>query len=227
MLPFPSPGDLPNSGIEPTAPTLTGRLFTAEPTGKPTKRLISLKLPNFSTTTPPTPASVQIPQQDTDLIKREKDLASEEKLCWAECRYSLGIRGSWKWEFLKLFPQLNALWWPKWKGNLKRAYMYTCSWFTTQHLSSNYMPIQIFFFLPIQIFFKKKSCSHPRACAGSEFGGCQNQERADATMGLRMEKQASWYNIGEKSEVFYLGSKSRCPRSGWGCPGLAEALIWP
>ena len=34
-LPFPSPGDLPGPGIEPTSPTLTGRFFTTEPPGKP------------------------------------------------------------------------------------------------------------------------------------------------------------------------------------------------
>ena len=55
MLPFPSPGDLPNSGIEPTAAALAGGLFTVQPTGKPIKRLISLKLSNFSTTTLPYP----------------------------------------------------------------------------------------------------------------------------------------------------------------------------
>ena len=30
-LPFPSPGDCPNSGIEPTSPALAGKFFTAEP----------------------------------------------------------------------------------------------------------------------------------------------------------------------------------------------------
>ena len=34
-LPFPSPGDLPNLGIEPASPALTGRFFTNEPPGKP------------------------------------------------------------------------------------------------------------------------------------------------------------------------------------------------
>ena len=34
-LPIPSPGDLPNPGIESVSPALAGRLFTAEPTGKP------------------------------------------------------------------------------------------------------------------------------------------------------------------------------------------------
>ena len=34
-LPFLSPGDLPNPGIEPTPPALAGRFFTTEPPGKP------------------------------------------------------------------------------------------------------------------------------------------------------------------------------------------------
>ena len=34
-LPFPSPGDLPNLGIESLSPTLAGRFFTAEPSGMP------------------------------------------------------------------------------------------------------------------------------------------------------------------------------------------------
>ena len=33
-LPFPSPGDLPHPGIEPTCPALAGRSFTTEPSGK-------------------------------------------------------------------------------------------------------------------------------------------------------------------------------------------------
>ena len=35
-LPFPSPGVLPNPGIEPVSPAVAGRLFTTEPPGKPT-----------------------------------------------------------------------------------------------------------------------------------------------------------------------------------------------
>ena len=34
-LPFPTPGDLPDPGIEPASPVLAGRFFTAEPPGKP------------------------------------------------------------------------------------------------------------------------------------------------------------------------------------------------
>ena len=34
-LPFPSPGDLPNSGIEPRSPALQADALLAEPPGKP------------------------------------------------------------------------------------------------------------------------------------------------------------------------------------------------
>ena len=34
-LPFPSPGDLPNPGIEPTSPTLQADALTSQPPGKP------------------------------------------------------------------------------------------------------------------------------------------------------------------------------------------------
>ena len=34
-LPFPSPGDLPDPGIEPAFPTLAGRFSTTETPGKP------------------------------------------------------------------------------------------------------------------------------------------------------------------------------------------------
>ena len=34
-LPFPSPGDRPNPGIEPTSPALIGGFFTIQPPGKP------------------------------------------------------------------------------------------------------------------------------------------------------------------------------------------------
>ena len=34
-LPFPSPGDLPDSGIEPTSHAVAGGFFTNEPPGKP------------------------------------------------------------------------------------------------------------------------------------------------------------------------------------------------
>ena len=34
-LPFPSPGDLPEPGIEPVSPALAGGFFTTEPPEKP------------------------------------------------------------------------------------------------------------------------------------------------------------------------------------------------
>ena len=38
-LPCPSPGDLPNPGIEPASPALAGGFFTTEPPGKPDNQL--------------------------------------------------------------------------------------------------------------------------------------------------------------------------------------------
>ena len=40
-LPFPSPGDLPNPGIEPTSSAIACGFFTTEPPGKPVNRLYS------------------------------------------------------------------------------------------------------------------------------------------------------------------------------------------
>ena len=40
-LPFPSPGDLPDPGIELTSPALAGGFFTREPLGKPLKLFVS------------------------------------------------------------------------------------------------------------------------------------------------------------------------------------------
>ena len=41
-LPFPPPEDLLDPGIKPSSPALTGRLFTAEPAGKPQITKVSL-----------------------------------------------------------------------------------------------------------------------------------------------------------------------------------------
>ena len=43
-LPFPSPGNLPNLGIEPMSPALAGRLFTAEPQGWPAACILFYKI---------------------------------------------------------------------------------------------------------------------------------------------------------------------------------------
>ena len=37
-LPFPSPGDLPNPGIEPGSPALQAEALSSEPPGKPRER---------------------------------------------------------------------------------------------------------------------------------------------------------------------------------------------
>ena len=40
-LPFPSPGDFPDSGTEPAPPALVGGFFTTESPGRPTEGFIS------------------------------------------------------------------------------------------------------------------------------------------------------------------------------------------
>ena len=40
VLPFPSPGDLPDPGIQPVSPELPGGFFTTEPPGKPQKFIL-------------------------------------------------------------------------------------------------------------------------------------------------------------------------------------------
>ena len=48
-LPFPSPGDLPDPGTEPTSPTLAGGFFITEPPGSPLSHLYNrlIKVPDF------------------------------------------------------------------------------------------------------------------------------------------------------------------------------------
>ena len=48
-LPFPSPGDLPHPGMEPTSPSLAGGFFTTEPPGK-TDLWFEPRVPGFKTT---------------------------------------------------------------------------------------------------------------------------------------------------------------------------------
>ena len=40
----PSPGDLPNPGIEPMSPTLAGGFFATEPSGKPSMHVYSAQI---------------------------------------------------------------------------------------------------------------------------------------------------------------------------------------
>ena len=47
--PFPSPGDLPDPGTEPTSPALAGEFFTTEPPGSPLSHLYNrlTRVPDF------------------------------------------------------------------------------------------------------------------------------------------------------------------------------------
>ena len=42
-LPFPSPGDIPDLGVEPESPALEGGFFTTEPPGKPISYYIAVE----------------------------------------------------------------------------------------------------------------------------------------------------------------------------------------
>ena len=42
-LPFPTPGDLLNTGIEPVSPALAGGFFATEPPGKPQEMSITVQ----------------------------------------------------------------------------------------------------------------------------------------------------------------------------------------
>ena len=48
-LPFPSPGDLPNPGIEPRSPTLQADSLPAEPPGKPKNTGVGSHVPDSGT----------------------------------------------------------------------------------------------------------------------------------------------------------------------------------
>ena len=49
-LPLPSPGDLPDPGIEPVPPALAGRVFTAVPPGKPQRTNTGAETPQLGNT---------------------------------------------------------------------------------------------------------------------------------------------------------------------------------
>ena len=51
-LPFPSSGDLPNPGIEPSSPALAGGFFTTEPLGKSSISEAGMYLSDFIKTDP-------------------------------------------------------------------------------------------------------------------------------------------------------------------------------
>ena len=62
-LPFPSPGDLPEAGMELESPALAGGFFTPEPPGKPKKHWHCCKLKSHFTL-------LCKPQNQRDLISR-------------------------------------------------------------------------------------------------------------------------------------------------------------
>ena len=77
-LPFPSPGDLPDPGIEPTSPALAGRSFTSETLGK--SALMEGALQNLQ---PLNPASQPAPLSPKPW-ERYKTLSFKRSDSWGE-----------------------------------------------------------------------------------------------------------------------------------------------
>ena len=85
-LPFPSPGDLPNPGIEPRSPTLQADALTSEPPGKPyimwkvmlkesefPELFMPLKLKLWSKISPKAKAQGQMASQQNSIKHLEKN----------------------------------------------------------------------------------------------------------------------------------------------------------
>ena len=94
-LPFLSPGDLPNPGIEPESPenpAKKGGFFTTEPPGKPW--LLNGNCPISSSCLPPHCSSMQVSQESNLLLPARKVLPSRPLcLSWAKLCYS--VRTAW------------------------------------------------------------------------------------------------------------------------------------
>ena len=74
-LPFPSPGDLFNPGIEPTSPALAGRFFTSEPPGE---SLVSVNTKCIYLAT-------------TGWKKLAVPLVLQNIICTSYCKWGLGL----------------------------------------------------------------------------------------------------------------------------------------
>ena len=80
-LPFPSPGDLPDLGIEPASPALSGGFFTTEPLGRP-------PAPNTHTHTHP-PKERKRRERESQLLESEGTLPfSAHLIIWL---FELGV----------------------------------------------------------------------------------------------------------------------------------------
>ena len=81
-LPFPSPGDLPDSGIEPRSPALADRFFTIEPCGKPyiKSQAREIKRNRILYDTPPRVMETKTKINKWDLIKLKSFCTGKEMI---------------------------------------------------------------------------------------------------------------------------------------------------
>ena len=111
-LPFPSPGDLPNSGIEPGSPTFQADALTSEPPGKPgpTLMLLNLGAKNLEFLLPSPIREEILGRWQPHISRPIMEWAQEEKMNWYQMisltsKYCSGLM----WlliEFLLLTPLL-------------------------------------------------------------------------------------------------------------------------
>ena len=83
-LPFPSPGDLPDPGIEPMSLASAGRFFTTEPPGK--RHATQLSPSTVTGESPHATTKTQHSQKHykTEKINRQKEHSKNQ--CWAQSR---------------------------------------------------------------------------------------------------------------------------------------------
>ena len=111
-LPFPTPGDLPNVGIEPVSSDLAGRLFTILPPGKPglyvscnkTQCILNIAydLQSFLITAPKWLKFGKLLHGFETLWHKIKSKCESEALCWRASR-----------NFIKI----SNVFWEFWNGN--------------------------------------------------------------------------------------------------------------
>ena len=70
-LPFPSPRDLPNSGVKSTSPALAGGFFTTQPPGKPILPVV------YPQTQPQQRMTSMFPREDSKLTCKEPQVGSQ------------------------------------------------------------------------------------------------------------------------------------------------------
>ena len=93
-LPFPSPGDRPNPGIEPRSPTLQADALTSAPPGKPRKQTEKSPLRNKDPEQPKTNTQVRTHEKKSAESKRKHVNDSEHRCDVQDEMFLMVIHGA-------------------------------------------------------------------------------------------------------------------------------------